>query len=316
MIGRDRDVMRQLLQAYRWIDCRIPPRNTKYNRLPVLEMLRRQRCVASAIRSFKPDVVASLMGSYTQTARLMGVPSVIFTDSEFQHFNHRIAHPFATAIHTPHCFNKNLGRKQIRYRGYHELAFLHPDHFQPRPEVLRMLDDCQPQSYALMRLSAWDTFHDIGHAGLQQNLDDWIQCITARLRLFIIAENGKLPAKWEPLRFRLPPDYFHDAIAYARLVVTEGASTASEAACLGVPAIHVNDTEPRGYLLDQEQRYGIVRNFRQAQPARKLLDDWLETPPFNTQQQAEVRQLIASGHIDVSRYAADVLLNACDAAAR
>jgi predicted glycosyltransferase len=85
---------------------------------------------------FKPDVVTSLFGSYAQTAWLLRKPNIIFTDSEFQHFNHRIAHPFATQVYTPACFWKDLGPKQRRYNGYHESAFLHPKYFRPRQEVL------------------------------------------------------------------------------------------------------------------------------------------------------------------------------------
>jgi len=117
MIGRDRDVMRRLLEVYDWIPAEIPTRRTGKNKFPLVEMLERQWAVAQAIRRFKPDVIASLMGSYTQSAKLLGVRNLVFTDSEFQHFNHRIAHPFADEIHTPDCFYKDLGRKQWRYQG-------------------------------------------------------------------------------------------------------------------------------------------------------------------------------------------------------
>ena len=96
LLGRDRDVMRKLLDAYDWIPSQIVSSTGQNNRFPLREMLLRQAGVARAVRRFQPDLVLSLMGSYTQAARLFGVPNVIFTDSEFQSFNHRIAHPFAT----------------------------------------------------------------------------------------------------------------------------------------------------------------------------------------------------------------------------
>ena len=120
-----------------------------------------------------------------QAARLFGVPNIIFTDSEFQSFNHKIAHPFATRIYTPQCFDKPLGGKQRRYNGYHELAFLHPARFTPRPEVLSRLSvnggpsvngtggtgAPAPGQYVVIRTSAWNTLHDIGESGLGRTFD-------------------------------------------------------------------------------------------------------------------------------------------------
>ena len=93
MIARDRDVMRALVDAYSWIPAEVPNRSNRKNKFPLSEMLSRQWAVAQEILRFKPSVVASLFGSYCQTARLLGCRNIIFTDSEFQHFNHRIAHP-------------------------------------------------------------------------------------------------------------------------------------------------------------------------------------------------------------------------------
>src|SRR5688572_31596557 len=45
------------------------------NRFPMEEMLRRQFTVARSIRRFRPEIVLSLMGSYTQSARFFGVRS-------------------------------------------------------------------------------------------------------------------------------------------------------------------------------------------------------------------------------------------------
>ena len=84
LLGRDRDVMKQLLAAYSFIPTQIITGTRRGNRFPLREMLARQAAVAQAIRSFRPDVVVSLMGSYTQAARVLGVPNIIFTDSEFQ----------------------------------------------------------------------------------------------------------------------------------------------------------------------------------------------------------------------------------------
>lgn len=300
LLGRDRDVMKRLLAAYDFIPNEVLTHERKNNRIPMQEMLERQLKVLGKIRTFKPDIVASLMGSYAQSSALFRLPNAIFTDSEFQSFNHRIAHPFATRIFTPECFWKDLGKKQRRYRGYHELAFLHPNRFTARPEVLDLLGGVERGSYLIFRISAWNTLHDIGNRGFGDALDDFLAKIVNRVTVFIVPEGGAMPSRWENLRLKIPPDYFHDALAFARFVVTEGASTASEAACLGVPAVYLNTTE-RGYLNDQERRYGLVHNFKEAAPALEKTLDLLDHPP-DPAMLAESQRRLIDDHIDVTPY--------------
>jgi hypothetical protein len=292
--------MKKLLAAYDFIPHEILTAQRENNRFPMEEMLQRQAMVAARIVRFRPDLVLSLMGSYTQSAALLRRPNIIFTDSEFQSFNHRIAHPFATRIYTPECFWKDLGKKQVRYRGYHELAFLHPARFTPNPEVLASMGNPEPGSYVVLRMSAWNTLHDIGKQGFGDSFERFMTELTRRIRVYLVPEGGALPEKWEEHRLRIPPERFHDALAFARLVVTEGASTASEAACLGVPAVYLNTTE-RGYLNDQERRYGLVANFEDAASALQKSLALLDAPHDRVRYQAARERLVAD-HIDVTDY--------------
>lgn len=300
LIGRDRDVMKQLLEAYSYIPSVIASRIGGQNHFPWREMVERQLSVAATIRRFKPDIVLSLMGSYVQSARLLGVPNIVFTDSEFQHFNHRIAHPFATRIYTPECFTKDLGRKQVRYPGYHELAFLHPSRFTPREEVLKMLGNVEPGQYVIVRVSAWDTLHDVGQQGFGTAFDEFMEAASKQYRVFVVPERGLLKERWASHRLTLPPAYFHDALAFARFVVSEGASTAAEAACLGVPSLYLNTTS-RGYLDDMQRRYGLVLPHSDARSALRTLKDWLRAAPDLNQCRRAKEQLLRE-HIDVTDY--------------
>jgi predicted glycosyltransferase len=300
LVGRDRDVMRQLLRAYDWIPSKIITTAGKSNRFPLAEMLQRQYKVAREIRQFKPTVVLSLMGSYTQSACLLGIPNVIFTDSEFQSFTHKIAHPFASHIYTPECFWKPLGPKQKRYQGYHELAFLHPKRFEPRLEVLEMLGNIAPRQYIIIRTSAWNTLHDIGQAGFSHSFDQFMAATQRQCRVFLASEGQSLPAAWKDYRLPVPADYYHDALAFAQLVITEGASTASEAACLGVPAIYLSTTR-RGYLDDQQRRYGLVFNFDDPQAALQKTCELLRAPP-SAQSLAQAREQLIADHLDVTDF--------------
>jgi hypothetical protein len=149
-------------------------------------------------------------------------------------------------------------------------------------------------------MSAWNTLHDIGKQGFGDRFEEFMTELTRRIRVYLVPEGGSLPEKWESHRLRIPPDWFHDALAFARLVVTEGASTASEAACLGVPAVYLNTTE-RGYLNDQERRYGLLHNFKDAGLALKRSLELLDAP--NTPEKwREAGARLVADHIDVTSY--------------
>lgn len=303
VLGRDRDVMKQLLAAYSTIPSVIATQIGKNNQFPLREMLERQIAVAKHITQFRPDVMLSLMGSYAQSAALFAVPNVIFTDSEFQHTNHRIAHPFADRIYTPRCFTKDLGKKQRRYDGYHELAFLHPNRYTPNREVLNDLGGVSPGEYLIVRVSAWDTLHDVGQQGFGSAFDEFMEAALKRYKVFVVPERGLLAERWQEHRLHLSPERFHDALAFARFVVTEGASTAAEAACLGVPSLYLNTTS-RGYLDEMQQRYGLVMCHSHARAALKTLQNWLFTPP-DLGQCLRAKDALVKEHIDVTSYVID-----------
>ena len=307
MVARDRDVMRALVEAYSWIPHIIPPRASQNNKFPLIEMLSRQWTLAREIVRFRPDIVSSLFGSYCQSARLLGCQNIIFTDSEFQHFNHKIAHPFAHAVHTPYCFYKDLGAKQIFYRGLHEMAFLAPLRFTPDTSVLGGESGLIKGQYIVIRLSAWNTLHDINQSGIGTMVDEFIERYKERYRIVICAEENALPQHLQQHAMQLPPEKFHDVLAFARFVLTEGASTASEAACLGIPTVYINSTEPRGYLQMLEKDWGLVRNFEHPKPGLACATEWLshidEDALVNYQ---EIRKKLFDAHDDVVDYVVEV----------
>ena len=86
----------------------------------------------AAVRKFRPDVFLGF-GSIknAHVSRLMRKPAIAFDDTEPSPVEHMLYVPFTDAILTPSCFRKDFGRKHIRYDGYIELAYLHPDYFRP-----------------------------------------------------------------------------------------------------------------------------------------------------------------------------------------
>lgn len=302
VLGRERDVMKQLLAAYDWIPHKIISSMSDKNTLPIAEMLWRQFRVAKEILSFKPDLVASVMGSYTQSAKFLGKRNLIFTDSEHQSFNHRIAHPFADKIYTPDCFWKDLGRKQVRYTGNHELCFLNPKYFKPDTSVCELLGT-EPRQYIILRLCAWNTLHDLGQSGLGNDILQFVEKWKDHYDIIVVAEEGRCPPELKKYIPPIPPERFHDALACARLVISEGASTASESACLGTPTVYINSTPLLGYLKELEKDYNLVHCFSSAQPAIAKAHTLLESDSTkSTSDASAARKRLYDDQIDLPAY--------------
>lgn len=306
MVARDRDVMRRLMEAYDWIPHIIPERRSQNNKFPLLELLSRQWTVVKAIRKFKPDVVASLFGSYCQSARILGCRNIIFTDSEFQHFNHRIAHPFAHEIHTPYCFYKELGKKQRFYDSIHELAFLDKRHYTPNPLVLHRYG-LDAGAYIVVRLSSWNTLHDVNESGIGDRIYEFVDAHKAHSRILLVAEENNVPPGLEEFSAQIAPEDFHCILGFSRFVLSEGASTASESSCLGVPTVYINSTEPRGYLQMLESEYHAVQCFRTAEPGMVAAHQWLGQIEqagldIDLSNREDFRARLSERHIDLVDY--------------
>ncbi len=208
--------------------------------------------------------------------------------------------PFTDAILTPDVLPEQLGPKQIRYEGYHEIAYLHPDFFTPDPAVYAWLGLAEGERYAIVRFVSWNATHDVGHKGLSN--EDKVRLVNqlaGQLKVFITSE-AALPPELQPYRIRIVPEKLHHALSYASIVVSEGATIASEAGVLGTPAVYIN-TIARSYCQDQE-RYGLVYNTSDPERVFSLVDEILGQDREVFRQN---RKKLLAEKINVTRYLYD-----------
>jgi predicted glycosyltransferase len=233
--------------------------------LPV-EMIQRTGRLFSVIRRFRPDVLTGIMGpSIAVAGRLRRVPAVVFYDTEFAVQTNRLVYPLAYSVCTPDCYQGRVRGRHVQYPGYHELAYLHPNRFQPDPERLSAFGVSREEPYSLVRFVSWRAVHDRRERGLtvaqKRRLVDELRAKVGRV---LISSEEPLPPDLEGLGVRGPVEEIHHLLAFAQLFLGESATMSSEAAVLGVPAVFIATTG-RGYTDDQEKRYGLVRHFTDAQ---------------------------------------------------
>lgn len=204
---------------------------------------------------------------------------------------------FADVILTPEVLPLDLGSKQIRYEGYHEIAYLHPDFFKPNPSVYEWLGLERGEEYAIVRFVSWNASHDVGHQGLSdEDKMKLVEKLSRQMRVFITSE-AELPASLLPYRIKIAPEKLHDALHYASIVVSEGATVASEAGVLGTPSIYIN-TIPISYCQDQE-KYGLVYNTSESKKVFALVDEILQQDREVFRQKS---QQLLNEKINVTKY--------------
>ena len=212
-----------------------------------------------AVKDFRPDILLGFSSTRApHAAKVLGVLAVIFDDTEHAAWEHRLYAPFAAAILTPSCFHKDLGKRQIRFNGYKELAYLHPNRFTPNPAVLTEIGLTEDDSFIVVRFVSWEASHDVGQYGIRDKVG-LVKALEQYGRVLITSE-GALPPELQPYHIRVSPEKLHDLLYYATLYVGEGATTASECAVLGTHAIYVNSLG-LGYTTEEDEKYHLVSDF-------------------------------------------------------
>jgi predicted glycosyltransferase len=239
---------------------------TKLLRIPIIHMR-----LFRNIKGFNPDILIGF-GSIraAHISRLLRRPCVSFEDTE--HCTEQIIFylPFVDAVCTPSCFKRNLGKKQVRFNGYMELASLHPNYFTPNPAVLNEIGLSLDDPFIVIRFVSWQASHDVGQHGIRDKVH-LVRSLEPYGRILITSE-GPLPSELEQYRIRISPEKLHDLLYYAALYIGEGATTASECAVLGTHAIYVN-TLRLGYLDEEEEKYNLIYNFSNPHDTEKGVFD-------------------------------------------
>jgi hypothetical protein len=303
--ARDKDRSVELLRAYDLPYQQISQQKSGGAGL-MLEMAQRTPKLMKIMRSFKPDAMTGIMGPSIALAgalRVRRVPAVVFYDTEFAVQTNRVVYPLAYSVCTPDCYSGTVPGRHPTYAGYHELAYLHPNRFQPDPAVLAEFGVSPGEAFSIVRFVSWQAVHDRREKGLTVKQKRHLVEVLQRRGRVLISSEGELTPDLADLAVRGPVEKIHHLIAHARLVVGESATMSSEAAVLGTPAVFIATTG-RGYTDDQEKRYGLVRHFTEDQydMALSAIEEILAEPATTWQ---AARQRMLDEKIDVTAWMTD-----------
>ena len=252
-------------------------------------------------RAFKPDLSIGVGSPYLgHVSKLIRKPYISFWDTENAKLAIWLTYSFTDIICTPSCFLNNLGNKQVKYTGYKEIAYLHPNYFSPNPNVLKEHGLRPEEKFIIVRFVSWGASHDVGQHGIKDKIR-FVKSLENFGRV-IISSEGDLPPELKSYLMKISPEKLHDLLSYATLYAGEGATMASEAAVLGTPSIFMSSLAGNfGNLIDLEETYDLLYSFTDTDAA---LDKAIEILKDKTSKEKWIlkRERLLKDKIDVTAF--------------
>lgn len=213
----------------------------------------------AAIR-FKPNIFLSHGSIYAaQVSWLLKKHHICFEDTGNPE-QVMLYKPFTQVILTSDVFPCSYGKKQIRYKGHHEIAYLYPNYFTPEIDGCEFLHVNCNTKYAILRFVSWNASHDKGQKGIDIRIKyEIIRLLKKKGLMILISSESELPDDLKQYQIKISPEKMHDVLYFAEIFIGEGATMAMEAGVLGTPSIYINSLG--GSNCRDLEKYNLIYNF-------------------------------------------------------
>lgn len=219
----------------------------------------------------------------------------------------KMAGPFMGTILSPRvCNNYSLEKYSVKYESYHELAYLHPNHFVADKKVVEKYFEADTPFF-IMRFSSLNAYHDGGIKGINTEIAQrLIEILKPHGRIYITSER-ELEPQFEQYRIPINTLDIHHVMAFSTLYIGDSQTMAAEAAVLGVPYVRYNDFVGRiGYLNELENVYHLGFGIKASEEGSadkmyKTVEDLLSMPDLKAEWQRR-RQVMLSEKIDYAAF--------------
>lgn len=230
-------------------------------------------------------------------SRLSKMKSVIMDDDDdaVEPLFVKFGHPFADTILTPSAIRRK-SKKAVYVDSYHELAYLHPNRFEPDPAVLREAGLEEGETFFILRFNAFKAHHDVGAEGLSiENKRRLVDRLKAKGKVLITTERN-IDDEFKPYQLLVSPEKAHSLMFYATMFVGDSQTMTSEAAVLGTPAVKCNSFAGRLAVPNElEQKFGLCYSFlpERQEAFFEKIDELLAMPDLKGEWQKRRQKMLA-----------------------
>ena len=305
---RKREITEELLKSYNIEYINIIGQEKNLGKKILNNIVRTKRLI-KIFKEYKPDIVTGVADTpLVWASKFVKSKSIIFTDTEDAILTNRLAFPFTDFVCTPSCYNGWVPTsKHIKYNGYHELAYLHPNWFKPDSSVLDDLNLIKDDKFIIVRFSSWDASHDIGQKGFKSMEEriNFIKTLEKYGKVFITSEIP-LPNSLKKNRFTVSPEKIHSLLWYSTVYVGEGHTMATESAVLGTPSVIISSRIHFSGNYENLKKYGLIQPFTTFSDALPTIVKMLENKNIKNTWRKR-REMLLNDKIDVTSFMVDFI---------
>ena len=308
VVIRPKDVLEQLCINAGLDYIKIKERSRDTGKIGLaLSLVQKTGAVMRIVRKTKPDLMIGCDGAIAYAGKLAGIPSFDCDedDAEATPLFAKLFYPFFTGIISPTiCSAGKWEYKKIGHHSYHELAYLHPNHFTPDQRILTKYGIPSERPFYLIRFAQLTAHHDTGIHGIEKETAlRLVSMLSAYGQVFITSERPLEP-ELEPYRMHINPLDIHHIMAFADLFIGDSQTMAAEAGVLGTPFVRLNDFSGRlAYLNEIEDKYrlGYSHKSKDIEGFFQSVQKWLDEPDRKQLCRERTRQMLAD-KIDLAKF--------------
>ena len=305
-VVREKDVLFNLLDEVKFKTYFIKEKAPKGRWGRIRRILNREFRMLGIMLKHRPNLAIGTDLVITHIGKLLRIPSIIVNedDAEAVPLFANMGMKYATHILAPECCSVGPYRdKSVFYKGYQELAYLHPDYFTPVRSKVESLFAAENRFF-LLRFASLTAHHDDGVEGINDQLAKKIIAILEPKGKVWITSERELSPDFEKYRIAIPATEIHHALFYADLYIGDSQTMAAEAAVLGTPSVRFNDFVGKlSYLEELEHKYQLTFGIKTNQK-NALLE---KVTALSSQTDLKViwqerREVLLNETVDVTRF--------------
>ena len=307
IVIKSKDVLEKLLIDSHLPYINIAPKLKKNGKFALyVSLIKRIATLTKIILKYKPTKLAGSAAELAILGKLFRIPSYVFFEDDFEVVPKfaKIAGPLATYLVCPNCCSAwKWNAKKIGYDSYHELAYLHPNHFTPDSTKVEKIFDLKKRNF-ILRFAQLTAYHDVGKSGIDTTIaQQLIDTLSPHGNIHITSERPLEP-QFEKYRIQISPLDIHHALYFADMYIGDSQTMTAEAAVLGTPAIRFNDfVGGLAYLEELEHVYDLTYGIKTTEPEKLILkvNQLVETQNLKTEW-ANKRKYMLTKTIDFSEF--------------
>lgn len=259
---KTKDILEELLLNSKISYYNILPTAHRKNKIGILwDMFVRDWKILCFCRKYKIDLLTGSTPEVAHVSKLLRLNSVNTgeDDADVVPLFGKIAGPFLKCLLVPDVCNVGICEyNAVHYPSYHELAYLHPNHFTADKTIVENYGIDTSKPYFILRFASLNAHHDDGIRGINTEIAQrLIDILSPHGKIYITSER-ELEPQFEPYRIRINPLDMHHVMAFASLYIGDSQTMAAEAGVLGTPFVRFNDFVGRiGYLRELEDVYQL-----------------------------------------------------------